>query len=202
MKSSVIPVTLAVEDALSEAVLRALLRQSRNLYAVGPCYRRNGFGYLKKKIDGFNNAAKGTPFFVLTDLDKTECPPTLISEWLSQPRHPNFMLRVAVREVESWVLADASAFAAFLGIDPTTIPSNADGIADPKRFLIKLAAKSPKSDIRRDIVPPAGSSRTQGPDYNGRLIGFVQTHWSPARARKRSSSLARTIGALNTFKPK
>ena len=199
MKSSVIPVTLAVEDALSEAVLRALLRQSRNSYEVGPCYRRQGFGYLKKMIGGFNNAAKGTPFCVLTDLDKTECPPTLISEWLSQPRHPNLLLRVAVRAVESWILAHHKAFSKLLGISPEMIPIDVDGIADPKRFLIDLARKSPNSGLRSDLAGPRGSLRKQGPDYNGRLILFVREQWRPDVGRSRSPSLSRTMDALDEF---
>ncbi len=199
MKSSVIPVTLAVEDALSEAVLRVLLRQSRKSYAVGHCHRRQGFGYLKKKIGGFNNAAKGTPFFVLTDLDQTECPPALISDWLSQPKHPNFMLRVAVRAVESWILAHHTAFSKFLRISPEMIPVDVEGIADPKRFLIDLARKSPNFGLRSDLAGPQGSLRKQGPDYNGRLISFVREDWKPEVARSRSPSLSRTMDALDAF---
>ena len=69
-----IPINLAVEDPLSEAVLRTILHQSNRRYIVGNCYSKNGFGYLKKNIKGFNNAAKGTPYIVLTDLDRAECP--------------------------------------------------------------------------------------------------------------------------------
>lgn len=196
-----IPINLAVEDSLSEAIIRVLLLRSNRSFAVGTCYGRGGYGYLKKTIGGFNNAAKGTPFIVLTDLDTTPCPPALIQNWISKPLHHNLLFRIAVREVESWVLAHASAFAAFLSIDPIAIPSNTDGITDPKKFLIKLASKSPKSGIRKDIIPPPGSLREQGPDYNGRLIEFIQSYWSPAQARKRSDSLARTIDALNIFTP-
>lgn len=196
-----IPINLAAEDSLSEAIIRVLLLRSNRGFAVGTCYGGGGYGYLRKTIGRFNNAAKRNPFLVLTDLDTTPCPPALIQDWISRPLHHNLLFRIAVREVESWVLAHASAFAAFLAIDPIAIPSNTDSIADPKKFLIKLAAKSPKSDIRRDIVPPPGSLREQGPDYNGRLIEFIQSDWSPAKARKRSDSLARTIDALNIFTP-
>lgn len=196
-----IPINLAVEDSLSEAVIRSLLLRSNRRFAVGACYGGGGYGYLRKNIGRFNDAAKRNPFMVLTDLDTTSCPPALIRDWISTPIHHNLLFRIAVREVESWVLAHASAFASFLSIDPIVIPTNTDGIADPKEFLIKLAAKSPKSDIRRDIVPPLGSLREQGPDYNGRLIEFVQGYWNPAKARKRSESLARTIDALNIFTP-
>lgn len=197
-----IPVNLAVEDDLSESVLRVMLRQLPRQYAVGTCFSRGGFGYLRKTIHGFNNAAKGTPFLVLTDLDVAECPPALIQEWLRQPRHPNLLLRIAVREVESWLLADREAFAKFLGICASLIPDNADGIADSKRFLIRLARKSPFQGLRRDIAPPRGSSREQGPDYNGRLSWFVWNRWKARRAKTHSQSLRRTVARLSRFVPR
>ena len=100
-----IPIVIAVEDYLSEAVLRVMFMQSTRAYAVGNCLGRKGSGYLKKKIKGFNQVAKGIPFFVLTDLDQTDCPPLLIGKWLSIPKHENLLFRIAVREIESWLLA-------------------------------------------------------------------------------------------------
>lgn len=101
-----IPVNLAVEDELSEVVLRRLLADAR-CYAVGTVYGRRGNGYLRKTIVGWNRAARGCPFIVLTDLDNTRCAPSLIAEWLTVPKHPNLLFRIAVREVEAWLLSDA-----------------------------------------------------------------------------------------------
>jgi len=67
-----IPINLAVEDFLSEAVLRRILRFTKRPYATGTCFCKGGYGYLKKNIAGFNHAAKTTPFLVLTDLDDRE----------------------------------------------------------------------------------------------------------------------------------
>ena len=139
-----IPINLAVEDPLSEAVLRAILRQSNRPYAVGTCYCQGGYGYLKKTIRRFNNAAKGTPFLVLTDLDKADCPPGLIQAWLPDPKHPNLLFRIAVREVEAWILAHREAFALFAGVQQELIPQDVDALDDPKRSL----AVSPGSAIR------------------------------------------------------
>ncbi len=193
--SLLIPINLAVEDDLSEAVLRRIL-QTR--YDVGVCYKRGGFGYLKKTIHGFNNASKGMPHIVLTDLDRRECAPTLIEDWLPVPTHHNLLFRVAVREVESWVLADRDRFAKFLGIRKTLVPVNVDAIDDPKKCLINLARKS-KRNLREDIVPTEGSTAKQGPDYNGRLISFVKEFWDPCEAMRNSPSLARTIRAVENF---
>jgi hypothetical protein len=199
--TAIIPLHLAVEDPLSEVVLRELLRQSGRNFAVGQCYQRGGFGFLKKSIRGFNNAAQGIPFAVLTDLDQYPCPTALITEWLPVPKRTNLLFRVAVHEVEAWLLADREAFAKFLGIRRDWIPANPDEILRVKEELIGLARRSRSRELKRDIVPPAGSTRKQGPDYNGRLSGFVQNYWSLERASRNSPSLQRAQEAFLTFKP-
>ena len=194
-----IPIDLAVEDDLSEAVLRKILHDR---YVVGFCYKRGGCAYLKSKISGFNNASKGKPFLVLTDLDTAGCAPTLIKKWLPVPIHHNLLFRVAVREVESWVMADADRFAKFLSIPSTRVPTSVDRIDDPKEFLINLARRSRKRDIREDIVPAKGSTAKQGPNYNGCLISFIRELWQPQEAMQNSPSLERTIRAVESFQPK
>ena len=117
-----IPVHLATEDELSEAVLRRLLASANRGYAIGAAYGRGGFGYLRRTIPGWNRAARTAPFVVLTDLDRCPCPPDLIGDWLKEPRHPNLMLRVAVREVESWLLAGRLNLAQYLYVAEKWIP--------------------------------------------------------------------------------
>ncbi len=137
-----VPVNLAVEDALSEAVLRRVLAESGREYAVGAVYCRGGFGYLKRTIRGWNNAARGTPFVVLTDLDRGECAPSLICEWLPGFIHPNLLLRVAVREVEAWLIGDRENMARFLRCPLSRVPTSPEALDDPKRALVELARDS------------------------------------------------------------
>ena len=150
---SPIPVNLAVEDELSEAVIRRLLSHSARGYAIGTAYGKNGFGYLRKTITGWNRAAAGTPFILLTDLDQHECPTALIESWLPVARHPNLIFRVAVREVESWLLADRTNFSGFLGVRHTAMPSPVEGLLDPKAKLVSLASKSRYREIRERVAP-------------------------------------------------
>ena len=135
-------------------MLRVLLDQCGRAYEIGADYRKGGCGYLKSRLVGFNNAAKGMPYLVLTDLDRQPCPTDLIEDWFGcelsdyhKRRNPNLLLLIAVREVEAWVLADREAFAAFLGIKADQIPSP-DLTADPKRLLIDLARKAKNRRIR------------------------------------------------------
>ncbi len=196
-----IQVNLAVEDSLSEMVLRTILQQSERSYVVGSCFLKGGYGYLKKSIRGFNNASKGTPFLILTDLDKAECPPELIREWLPYSKHPNLIFRIAVREVEAWLLADRQAFSEFIGIPIGLISDDTETIPDPKQKLIELVSKSKNKELREDIVPSMRSTARVGPNYNGRLGFFVTSHWRIKEAVNHSVSLKRTVSTIVGFKP-
>lgn len=200
--TNIIPVNLAVEDLLSEALLRGMLKQSGRPYAVGACFSSRGFGYLKKRLEGFNHAAKGTPFLILTDLDQSECAPVLIEEWLPYPQERNLLFRVAVKAVESWLLADRQALSKFLGVSETQMPIKPDEVDNPKRFLINLAVKSRSKEIRESIAPPIKSSASIGPDYNGKLTEFVQAGWRVKEAMKNSPSLEKAFQAIQSFSPR
>lgn len=198
---SEIPINLIFEDSLSGAVLCKLLNNSKQNYIIGIKHRSAGFGWIKKKIDGFNKTAKGMPYLILTDLDITECPPSLMKAWFSVTKHHNLIFCVAVREVESWLLACRTAFAKFLKIKEELIPTNVEEIQDTKNFLIELVKKSPQRQLREDIVPAPNSTAKIGPDYNGRLIYFVEKLWDPNAAKEFSPSLRRTIEILDNFQP-
>ncbi|HAT14441.1 MAG TPA: hypothetical protein DCS91_13530 [Microcoleaceae bacterium UBA11344] len=196
-----IPINLVFEDALSEAVLKEMLKQSQRPFSVGSCLNQRGYGKIKKIISGLNYAAKGMPYLVLTDLDNAECPLVILSEWLTQPKHPNLLFRIAVKEVEAWLLAHREAFAEFLGISVSLIPANVDEIPDPKQLLINLARKSKKRSLRDAIVPERNSTAKIGKDYNGQLIQFVQNNWQVEAAQVNSRSLQRAMNALIIFQP-
>jgi len=199
--NNIIGIDLVVEDDLSETVLRNILKKSCRPFQVTACYGKKGAPYIKEKINGFNNAAKGYPYLVITDLDKTECAPLLINEWLPYPKHNNLIFRIAIREVESWLLAHRKAFAEFLGIQQRLIPLNPDELEDPKRKIIELASKSRKREIREAIVPVFGSTAIKGPDYNGKLAEFVQNTWDVNEAKSNSPSLKRAFDDIMNFNP-
>jgi hypothetical protein len=199
---SPIPVHLAVEDDLSESVIRRLLLETGRNYSVGNVFGRGGFGYLQNTAKNWNAAAAaGTPILLLTDLDHHPCPSGLIEDWLDVEPDVNLVFRVAVREVESWLLADREGFADFLGISDVVIPLQPDQIPDPKLSLINLARRSRRRTLRESIVPREGSTAVQGPDYNGCLGGFVRNHWNHNAASERSPSLGRAWRRLMVFEP-
>jgi hypothetical protein len=193
-----IPLRLAVEDDLSGAVLHRVLEARPRSYVVGPVFGRKGFGYLKKQAPAFNNAARGGPFLILTDLDRSICPSQLIAEWLPQPQHRHLLLRVAVREVESWLLADDEGLIRHLGLRRRFACANPEELADPKATLLELAGGSARRALRDALVArdPEGGRLRQGPDYNGALARFVSGPWNLGLAASRCRSLARLQAAL------
>jgi hypothetical protein len=190
-------INLVFEDDLSGAVLQRLVAQVRPDCVIGLSYRTGGKGNIKRKLKGFNHAAKGMPYLVLVDLDdEYECPPTLLKDWFGYERHSNLYFRVAVREVESWLLASRSAFSNYLSIPQDEIPQNTDEIENPKDFLLTLAKKSRKKTIRDDLVPRMGITAKVGPNYNAQLAGFVNQIWDYKEALRFSLSLKRMVECL------
>lgn len=193
-----IPIYLAVEDELSEWVVRRALFSRPADYAVGAVFSQGGYGYLKKQAPAFNNAAKGCPFLLLADLDRSPCPPQLIEDWLGRPKHPHFLLRVAVREVESWLLGDPAGLKTFLGLRKPFDFAEPEQLVDPKQELLKLALSSPRRTVREALVWKDESSGRlfQGPDYNATLAKFAAKDWNLAGASNKCRSLDRLLLAL------
>jgi hypothetical protein len=195
-----IPINIACEDPLSEAVALKLLEGSKNEFIVGAVYRKNGKTYLNQRVKGFNKASKGMPYFFLVDLDNDGCAPALINSWMGdQTKNQNFIFRIAVEEIEAWILADIENFSSFVGINKDLIPQDSDAIHNPKEFLVKVVKSSSKRDIKTSIIPKNNSTAKVGPNYNGKLIEFINTRWSVAEAQLRSKSLEKTIKAINSF---
>jgi hypothetical protein len=161
-------------------------------YAAIPCH---GFGKIKKGIAGYNNAAKYCHFFIITDLDRYECAPVLINEWLPNKPNPLLLFRIAVREIESWLLADRENFARFIAISKDLIPIEPDKEADPKQTVISLARKSRKRGIQEAIIP-IDEYASIGPGYNTEFRIYIQNYWDINNARKHSPSFEKAMQAL------
>jgi hypothetical protein len=97
--------------------------------------------------------------------------------------------------LESWFLADDS-LADFLGISKALLPRNPDAEANPKQTLVNLARRSQSARLRSDLVPEEGSSGLVGRGYTSRMTEFIERHWRPSRAQRRSESLRRALVAI------
>jgi hypothetical protein len=185
------PLALATEDVLSEAIGLRLLAELPVPITPGLLLRKDGFGYLRRGMKNWRQLALRQSVLILTDLDQVACPIALKADWLGDKAAPaSLMLRVAVREVESWVLADHEAMRKLIG-PKGTLPPEPDTLPDPKQHLLKLA-KLAARPVRQDLVKETGAVASQGIGYNHRLTNWVRSDWSPERAAQRSPSLQRT----------
>ncbi|WP_157655410.1 DUF4276 family protein [Burkholderia ubonensis] len=190
--------TLATEDEISEQVGLRLIRDSG--FEVGLCLRNRGNGYLRKRVSNFCEMAKTQPVLLITDLDQIKCPEELIKDWLGTRNKPdNLIFRIAVREIESWLLADHEGIRHLFGRKTLKLPVDPDDLADPKQTLLRLAENAVR-EVRDDLVVSKGSVAAQGLGYNSRLSDWIRDSWDPERASSRSSSLKRTQISLTKLR--
>lgn len=192
---------VAVEDELSAAVMRKLIEVTGRKFIISRIMNARGYGRLRSDIPKFRTACHVLPHVVLTDLDQYPCPPALLRDWKAQSLPPQLLIRIAVREVEAWLLADRNGIANFLSVARNKVPQYPETEADPKRTLINLARRSRRQRLTIELVPETGSSASIGPFYNSRLSEFVNTSWDVESARAVSPSLDRTLCRLATFMP-
>jgi len=190
-------ISAAVEGIVDEVVVRRLITHVGG--HPGPVYGKNGKLALRQKINGYNNAAMHTPWVVLVDLNSdAQCAPILRQNWMPTPA-PQLCFRVAVRQVEAWLMADADTLANYLGVARRQIPADPEALPNAKTEMVNLARRSRWSAIRQDMVPRQGSGRSVGPAYVSRMIEYAQTYWRPAVAAQHADSLRRAIECLRRF---
>jgi hypothetical protein len=167
-------------------------------FDVGLALDMSGKGRLDKEFNGFNDAAQGSPWLVLRDLDDdAACAPDFLrtkgwaaAEWMS--------VRLAVREVESWLLADREGVASFFGVRKSDLPMDTDALPDPTKALVDLCRRSRKPGMRRAMVPDSGRV-TVGRLYEAMVIEFGSEVWDVSRAAAHSESLRRAVRNLRAL---
>lgn len=145
--------------------------------------------------------AEGTsvePWFVLVDLDRDKCAAEASRRWLPEPVR-QMCFRIAVPEVEAWLMADYDQVASFLGVSAARVPANPEGLSDPKATLLDLARASRRRDIRTGLVPRDGSGSRVGPTYASDLRHFAVSQWRPLVASANAPSLARCLARVEAM---
>jgi hypothetical protein len=140
-------------------------------------------------------AEKGTPVFCIADTDRG-CAVTLLQQWLPRGAPPQLLLRLAVTEAESWLLADQEGLSTFGRIPRKTIPPNPDTLPDAKQRFMALMHRYGRREQRLDMVINRQTHLIQGTGYNAQLADFVRRQWQPERAATRSPSLQRAINRM------
>lgn len=186
-------INLATEDELSETVALRLVTELLPHFDVGLRLRKGGNGYLRSSLGKFRQMSRREFVLLVTDLDRANCAPTFLASWTSGTALPEkFLLRICVREIESWIMADRLGFGRLVGVSRANIPRNPDELDDPKRSLLQIARRGHKS-IRQELLASRGAVASQGLGYNRTLCAFAETDWSVERARANSASLQRAV---------
>lgn len=183
------PIAVATEDQLSEAIALRLISEIPTPHFVQFKIGRRGNGYLRSKMSSWYQMAQQQVVVVLTDLDRANCLVEFRNQWLPSEPPRSLLFRVAVREVESWVLADHIAIRKLIGARGV-LPNAPDELPDPKQVFLGLAKGAPKQ-VRGDLLKIIDGNLSPGLGYNARLTEWVTTVWDPERAAARSPSLAR-----------
>lgn len=187
-------ISSAVEGLVDEAVVRKLIGCAGG--TPGPVYGKNGKQLLHDKINGYNNAARHSPWVVLVDLNgDADCAPPLRQVWLPDPA-PLLCFRIAVRQVEAWLMGDVETLAWYLSVARPRIANQPEEIRNPKAEMVNVARRSRSRAIRSDMVPRQGSGRSVGPAYTSRLIEYVESYWRPGVAGRRVGSLRRAMNCI------
>lgn len=193
---------IVVEGDLEVPVATKILKHAGVAFSEGTIVNKRGRGNFWNRVTDYDRAAQHLgPVFALADLEGERCVPMLFYRHLRRAPNSRFLCRIAVRMIESWLLADARSISDFLGVPQDRLPRQPDQLANPKRTVVDLARRFTRGEIKADIVPAAGTPRSQGPGYTARLSEFARTAWNPGEARERSASLRRALKAIEDAQP-
>ncbi|MCL4234085.1 MAG: hypothetical protein KJ042_06165 [Deltaproteobacteria bacterium] len=147
-----------------------------------------------------NDAARrsGVRIAGFADLEKVDaCAPEIIAEKLPEGLAATFRLRLAVRMLENWLLADHDAMAKFLGISKAVVEKEVRLLSThPKTAIVNLARRSKRREIRDALIPEKGSKGLVGPGYTLEMTRFIEEFWNPDSAARNDESLRRATVAL------
>lgn len=195
-----VAVSYVVEGQSDEPMAESLLAH----VGAEPGYRvvTHGKAKLDQRLAGINRSAGiHHPWFILRDSDDDDhegCRGALVSTLFQGSTISNgLVFRMAVRSIESWLMADHPAFSTFFGVSHARLPVNPDGEVDPKGSLVGLARASSKREIREGIAPRPEARRRVGPRYTELVTAYMRTHWRLERARLASPSLDRAAIRLS-----
>ncbi|MDR1133676.1 MAG: DUF4276 family protein [Synergistaceae bacterium] len=190
---------LAVEDELSEHAGRKIVEYLGG--NVVRCFNAGCKSQLQANFQKYRQLAEREAVLLIVDLDRPShnmpCASVLINEWSSGRALPSKMfVRIAVREIESWLIADHEAMKIFIGTG-RKFPDEPDKLDDPKRSLLNLLRQK---HLRDDVVRLSKDGNVaQGIAYNNVLGRWVDEYWSPGRAGDKSESLRRAINKLGQY---
>lgn len=194
------PLGRAVVEGYTDTIVVQRLLKHVGISWVEPT-SLDGKGNITRNLHRYNRAAKFGAWLVVLDLDQdADCAPDYVRDLVPVPTE-GLLLRIAVRSMEAWLLADHEEMARCLAVREAALPPNPELEPDPKLALVNIVNRYCNNrNVRDDILPVHGQHRRVGPGYVSRIVNFTRHHWRPEVAARRSDSLARCIRALEALK--
>lgn len=203
-------VYIAGEDEATKAVILRLLKDyAPNLHVLGELPARGS--QVKAKIPNYNILARSFPVILLTDLDDNPCGPIGKNNLLGKlVQEKDFVINIAVDEVEAWLMADRNGFARYFGIPiahvPVSVKQKMSGrkalpeISVPVKsswlFTHDLMQHSTNAEKKAQVAVSLKEKNCKGKEYNTAVVPFIRDVWNPEVARIASDSLNRMIVRL------
>lgn len=184
------------EDALSCALGERLVATGLPEWSLARAsINTRGVTDLKKNLPRYLEQARHVqPVLCVADTDG-HCAVELIRNWLPLPEPGKLLLRLAVTEAESWLLADREGFAHAFEVPVGKLPRDPDSERNPKELLLTLARRS-RRRLYRDELVSADDHQKPGSGYNLHLSEFARSRWNVVAAAARSMSLQRALNQL------
>lgn len=191
--------TLVGEDALCCELGKKLVSVALPKWTIsGHPVDKRGITRLLPELHRYAQCARRVrPVLCIADTDH-KCAVEMRDKWLPNDAPPKLLLRLAVPEAESWVLADKEAVAEFFEVPLNSIPRQPEQIVDPTSEVLAIANRSRKRHLRVEMLGNGNRLRA-GPGYNQHLTRLVAQTWDVARAERNSRSLARAVVSIRSL---
>lgn len=186
--------TIIGEDALCCALAERMVDALLPDWVVSDPIDTRGVTKLVANFPRYFDFAQYQPVLCVADTDG-KCPKELLERWRLSAAPSRFILRLAVREAESWAMADREAFAGHFKVALNKIPFRVDDLADPKQHVLNLIARSSVRQFRDEMISQVERARP-GLGYNLHLQDFVKRAWRCVDAQAHSASLQRASKRL------
>jgi predicted SnoaL-like aldol condensation-catalyzing enzyme len=182
----------STDAPIAEKLIQLVGRLPRQVSASG------GAGVVDSKIARWAKPSNRAPMLILRDwdsVDGVECAPRLVQKLAGPHRPPNVAVRVVVRSIESWLMADRDAASAYFRT--SSMPTRPENLERPKLALVRACKSSRLVKVRSGMVPREGSGGAVGADFAPLITEFAREHWDPMRAAENAPSLGRAIDRMH-----
>jgi len=189
------------EGRSDDAIAKRLIEAANGIPGTAYTDRRaaRGKASMEGQLVRLNARANfGRPVLALRDLDQdAPCPGALVARILPD-RNPRLLLRICIRESETWLMADSAAYAKFCGVKESRIPKDLEALPDPKRLILNWANSGQASKLKRHVDEQRGVGVKDWALLGEWHAEFAANHWDPIKAAKsgRSASLTKALARL------